>query len=389
MINFDLPLTRRGTNTWKWDGEGLGVDYPLGTADMDFRMPDEIRQAIHDKVDQGVLSYAADKTYFAKAFAAYQNRRYGLNVQPEQVMPGTTLMAVYKVIMDAFTSAGDGVIVQTPVFGPFYSVTKNNGRILYDNGLVYDRAEGTWSINFEELEEMASDPRVRLLVVCNPGNPTTRGFTREEMQKMYDICKANHVVMLSDEIHSDVYYDGRKHVSLLAVCDEDGTNAVVLTSSGKVFGIPGLKTSVTVIPNKELRDRYAVAALNARVDVIDLGLVAATAGYEHAEGYILELQAYLQKNKDYVVNWFKENDIKVVLTKPEASYLFWLDFTDWKMSCDELEALLHEYGIVFSSGAEFGGLHNEGFMRMNIATRMELVKGALANLKKCYEEKIQ
>ena len=123
--------------------------------------------------------------------------------------------------------------------------------------------------------------------------------------------------------------------------------------------------------------------------MIDLGLVAATAGYEHAEGFILELQAYLQKNKDYVVNWFKENDIKVVLTKPEASYLFWLDFTDWKMSCDELEALLHEYGIVFSSGAEFGGLHNEGFMRMNIATRMELVKGALANLKKCYEEKIQ
>ena len=389
MINFDLPLNRRGTNTWKWDGEGLGVDYPLGTADMDFRMPDEIRQAIHDKVDQGVLSYAADKTYFAKAFAAYQNRRYGLNVQPEQVMPGTALMAIYKVIMDAFTAAGDGVIVQTPVFGPFYSVTKNNERILYDNGLVYDRAEGTWSINFEELEEMASDPRVRLLVVCNPGNPTTRGFTREEMQKMYDICKANHVVMLSDEIHSDVYYDGRKHVSLLAVCDEDGKNAVVLTSSGKVFGIPGLKTSATVVPNQELRDRYAVAALNARVDVIDLGLVAATAGYEHAEGYILELQAYLQKNKDYVVNWFKENDIKVVLTKPEASYLFWLDFTDWKMSCDELEALLHEYGIVFSSGAEFGGLHNEGFMRMNIATRMELVKGALANLKKCYEEKIQ
>ena len=140
MINFDLPLNRRGTNTWKWDGEGLGVDYPLGTADMDFRMPDEIHQAIHDKVDQGVLSYAADKTYFAKAFAAYQNRRYGLNVQPEQVMPGTALMAIYKVIMDAFTAAGDGVIVQTPVFGPFYSVTKNNGRILYDNGLVYDRS---------------------------------------------------------------------------------------------------------------------------------------------------------------------------------------------------------------------------------------------------------
>lgn len=191
MINFDLPLNRRGTNTWKWDGEGLGVDYPLGTADMDFRMPDEIRQAIHDKVDQGVLSYAADQDLFCKSICSLPESPLWFECPAGAGYAGTALMAIYKVIMDAFTAAGDGVIVQTPVFGPFYSVTKNNGRILYDNGLVYDRAEGTWSINFEELEEMASDPRVRLLVVCNPETRPTRGFTREEMQKMYDICKAN------------------------------------------------------------------------------------------------------------------------------------------------------------------------------------------------------
>ena len=389
MIDFDLPLNRRNTNTWKWDGEGKGAQFPMGTADMDFRMPEEIRAAIHEKVDQCILSYACDKSYFGKAFAKYQKKRYGLDIKPEEVMPGTALMAVFKVILEAFTAAGDGVIVQTPVFGPIYTVTKNNGRMLFDNALLYNREEGAWSINFEELEEMAKNPRVRMLVICNPGNPCTRGFTKEEMQRMYDICNANDVIVLSDEIHSDVYYDGRKHVSILSVCDAEKNNCVVLTSSGKVFGVPGLKTAAVVIQNKKLRDRYGIASTNARMDVVDLGLVASTAGYEHCEGYILELQQYLQKNKDYIVDWFAKNDIKVKLTKPEASYLFWLDFQDWKMNCQELTDLLGEYGIVFSAGDEFGGDHNEGFMRMNIATRYEQVVGALEQLKKCYEEKIK
>ena len=116
MIDFDLPLNRRNTNTWKWDGEGKGAQFPMGTADMDFRMPEEIRAAIHEKVDQCILSYACDKSYFGKAFAKYQKKRYGLDIKPEEVMPGTALMAVFKVILEAFTAAGDGVIVQTPVF---------------------------------------------------------------------------------------------------------------------------------------------------------------------------------------------------------------------------------------------------------------------------------
>lgn len=388
MIDFDIPLNRRNTNTWKWDGEGKNAEYPMGTADMDFKMPDEIRQAIHNKVDQGILSYAADKSYFAKAFAAYQNRQYGLNIKPEEVVPGTTLMAVFKVILDTYTAPGDGVIVQTPVFGPIYSVTKNNGRMLFDNALVYNKAEGTWAVNFAELEEMAKNPRVRLLVICNPGNPCTRGFTQDEMQRMYDICNANNVVVLSDEIHSDIYYDGRKHISILSVCDAEKHNCVMLTSSGKVFGIPGLKVTATVIPNLQLRERYNVAATNARIDVIDLGLVACAAGYENCDNYISQLKKYLQRNKDYIVNWFAQNDIKVVVTRPEASYLFWLDFQEWNMNCEQLTELLQRYGIVFSAGNEFGGEHNEGFMRMNIATRYEQVTGALEQLKKCYCENV-
>ena len=139
MNNFDKPLNRRNTNTWKWDGEGFGVDFPMGTADTDFKMPFEVQKALHDKIDQGILSYCADKSYFLEAFANYQNRHYGLSIKPEEVFPGTSLMAVYKVLLDAFTAPGDGVIIQTPTFGHLYNVPKNNGGMIFDNRLLYDR----------------------------------------------------------------------------------------------------------------------------------------------------------------------------------------------------------------------------------------------------------
>lgn len=388
MIDFDLPLNRRNTNTWKWDGEALGADFPMGTADTDFRMPDEIRKALHDKIDQGILSYCSDKGYFLKAFADYQNRHYNLEIKPEEVFPGTALMAVYKVILDAYTAPGDGIIVQTPSFGHLFNVPKNNGRMLFDNKLLYDRTTGEWSVNFQELEEMAQNPRTRMLVLCNPGNPTTMALTKEELKKIYDICNANDIIVLSDEIHSDVYYDGRKHYSILSVCDAEKKNCIVLTSSGKVFSIPGLKTAITVIPNEKLRERYNLVSASERVEVIDLGLVASAAGFTSCDEYIAELQQYLQRNKEYTVNFFKENDMKIVLTKPEASYLFWLDFNDWKLNCDELDMLLREYGIVFSKGTEFGP-DSQGFMRMNIACRYEQIMKMLETLKKLYHEKIK
>ena len=388
MIDFNKEFDRRNTNTWKWDGEGKGCDYPLGTADMDFEMPIEVKKAILDKVNQGILSYAADKTYLAKAFSEYQKKHHNIEIDSQWVIPGTALMAVYKVILEAFTAPGDGVIVQTPVYGPLYTVAKNNGRLIYDNALKYSKDDGSWTIDFESLNKQASDPRVKLLVVCNPGNPITKAFTREELQEIYNIGKENNVIILCDEIHSEVYFDGRKHVSLIEVADEEGDNAIVLTSAGKVFGVPGLKTAITVIKNKGLREQFLVANTNAKMDVIDLGLIASSEGYLKCEYYIDKLNAYLQENKNIVVDWFSENDINVRISKPEASYLLWLDFTSWGKTCNQIEELLKEYGVVLSSGNDFGGDFNEGFMRMNIATTHDRVKDCLNMIKKCYEEKI-
>lgn len=164
--------------------------------------------------------------------------------------------------------------------------------------------------------------------------------------------------------------------------------AVLLTSSAKVFGIPGLKTAITIIPDEERFKAFALVNMRAKMDIIDLGLVGMSVGYTRCKYYIDELRAYLQKSKDICVDWFEQHDIKVTLSTPQASYLFWLDFCKWNLDNTTLESLLRKYGIVFSNGVEFGGSHNEGYMRMNVATSHAQLLAALNALEKCYQENI-
>lgn len=383
-MDFDHILNRRNTNTWKWDGEGKDALYPMGTADMDFPMPQEIQHALQEKISQGILSYAADKSYFADAVVSYLNKRDGLQLNPKSVIPGTSLMSVYKLLLDAFSTEGDGVILQTPVFGGIFQVTKNNNRKIYENQLVFDEHTKTWHVNMEELEQLCSLQDTKVLVITNPGNPTANVFTKEELEEMVRITSENDVVIISDEVHSDLYYDDRKYTSILNVTDR----AVLLTSSAKIFGIPGLKTAITIIPNEELFKVFAHVNMRAKMDVIDLGLVGMSAGYTQCKYYIDELRAYLQKSKDICVDWFNQHDIKVTLSTPQASYLFWLDFRKWNLNNATLESLLRKYGIVFSNGVEFGGSHNEGYMRMNVATSHAQLLAALNALEKCYQENL-
>lgn len=383
-MDFDHILNRRNTNTWKWDGEGKDALYPMGTADMDFPMPPEIQHALQEKISQGILSYAADKSYFADAVVSYLNKRDGLQLNPKSVTPGTSLMSVYKLLLDAFSTEGDGVILQTPVFGGIFQVTKNNNRKIYENQLVFDEHTKTWHVNMEELEQLCSLQDTKVLVITNPGNPTANVFTKEELEEMVRITSENDVVIISDEVHSDLYYDDRKHTSILNVTDR----AVLLTSSAKVFGIPGLKTAITIIPDEERFKAFALVNMRAKMDIIDLGLVGMSVGYTRCKYFIDELRAYLQRSKDICVDWFEQHDIKVTLSTPQASYLFWLDFRKWNLDNTTLESLLRKYGIVFSNGVEFGGSHNEGYMRMNVATSHAQLLAALNVLEKCYQENI-
>lgn len=387
MTNFNEIFDRKGTNCWKWDAEGKGATYAMGTADMDFKIARPIADALHKKIDEGALTYLASCMPAFKALSAYSERHYGIEFKPEHVCNSVGLMVALRVLLDAFTNPGDGLIIQSPVFNYFNDTAENIGRKIFDNQLIYHREEGKYSIDFHDLEEKASNPRAKMMLICNPSNPISRGYTLNELNRIYDICERNNVILVSDEIHSDFYFNGFKHHSVLSLTQDKANNCIMLTGTGKTFNIHGFYTAFVVIPNDSLREQYNVSYANIRLEAIDLGLVAAEAAYTSCDDYVYELRDYIEKNVNYLQTYFKNHDIKVKAIEMEATYLAWLDFKEWGLSSEELFVLFKSKGIIMTKGAQFG--HDcDGFMRLNIATQLQNVIEVLEIVKDIYEEMI-
>lgn len=226
------------------------------------------------------------------------------------------------------------------------------------------------------------------MILCNPSNPTGRAYTIDELLKIYNICINNDILILSDEIHSDFYHNGLKHNSIMTCSEEINQNTIMLTGPGKTFNTLGFYTSFVVIPNKKLQENYKIAYKNLRADVIDLGLVAAYAAYTHCDNYVFDLQKYISSNVELVKTFLKDNGIKIYMTKCDATYLLWLDFTEWNMSSEEISNLLKKYSIVFTKGHQFGK-NCDGFMRMNVATQTKNINEVLLILKQIYNKNIK
>ncbi|WP_349763436.1 aminotransferase class I/II-fold pyridoxal phosphate-dependent enzyme [Fusobacterium sp. SYSU M8D902] len=388
MYNFDKPFNRRNTNCWKWDAEGKNAKFAMGCADTDFRIPEPVAKALHAKIDEGALTYICDCDNVFLALANYWKRQYDVTIDKDSICNCIGSMVGLRVMLDAYTHAGDAIIIQTPVFNYFKDTAENYGRKVIDNTMIYNREKGEYEINFEELEEFAKNPRVKMMVICNPANPTGKVYTKEELEKIGKICCENNIILLSDEIHSDFYFNNHKHTSVLSLNDKIKQNSIMLTGTGKTFNIHGFYTAFIVIPNNFIRTQFKIAYQNLRLDVIDMGLVAAEAAYNHCDDYVIEMRKYIAKNIEYATNFFKEKNIKVKLVKPNSTYLLWLDFLDWNLTSDELDKLFKKYGLVLTRGSLFGKTA-DGFMRMDIATQLANVTGALELIETIYNENIK
>lgn len=388
MYDFNKPFDRRGTNCWKWDGEGRDVKLAMGCADTDFRIAEPIARALHAKIDEGALTYPVNNDNTREAYVGYCKRHYDLDICKEWICDSVGMMNGLRMILEAWTHVGDAVIIQSPVFNYFNDTTENSGRHILDNPMIYDRDHGTYSINFEELEQMAAKPIAKLMIICNPTNPTARAYTREELIHISQICADNHVILISDEIHADFYYDGLKHTSLLSLPDEFRDNSVVMTAPGKTFNTHGLYTSFHLIPNISLRNSFMREYKDRHMDYMDLGMIAAAAAYSECDEYIKLMQEHIRSNFDYLKGFIGQHETGIRLPVIEATYLIWLDFGDWNKTSDEIAQLLHEYGLSLSNGAQYGP-DADGFMRMDIATQLDRVKEALTIIETVYREKIK
>ena len=381
--NFDEIIDRRNTDCLKYDfavERGKPEDVlPLWVADMDFRTaPGIIEQAVAD-ASLGIYGYTESKDDYFQAIALWYQNYFDWKVERKWLVKTPGIVFAIGIAIQALTKEGDAVMIQQPVYYPFSEVIKDNNRTLVNNALVLK--DGHYEIDFEDFEDKIIQNNVKLFVLCSPHNPVGRVWTASELRRMGEICLRHDVKVISDEIHSDFVYEGRKHYVFTTVDSAFEDISIICTAPSKTFNLAGLQVSNIFIPNVQIRKafkRQMSAVGYSQVNMI--GLHACRAAYETGREWLEELKIYLKVNLDFARAYLEENLPQIKLIEPEGTYLIWLDCRELGLSEDKLEHLIvHEAKLWLDSGAIFGAV-GEGFERVNIACPRAVLKEALERL---------
>ncbi|MGI9336161.1 MAG: MalY/PatB family protein [Gammaproteobacteria bacterium] len=364
---FDGPdlaalCTRRGT---KWRHYGPRV-IPAWVADMDFLPPEPIRRFMSEMVETGDIGYApkVGQTRFARLFAERAAARYGWTLPAERVQPLIDVVQGIYVALQVYSEPGDGIIIQTPIYPPFLQAVEEMGRRLDENPLVR-RANG-YALDFDGLVS-AIDERSRILMLCNPHNPCGRVLGREELERIAQIAIEQDLIVLSDEIHSDLLFDGREHVAFASLGSEVAERTVTFNSASKAFNTAGLRCALVAFGSQALQDRFNTVPERVLGGHNCFGAEATCIAWEQCEEWLEACVAYLQSNRDYLFGRLEAEAPGVIADPPEATYLAWLDCRGLGLNVSPFKHFLEHAKVGFSDGATFGeaGL---GFVRLNFAT---------------------
>lgn len=378
---FDEITDRRNTNSYKWDSAKRDGVLPMWVADMDFRTAPAIIEALRRRVEHGVFGYTRVPDEYYEAIVRWFSRKHGWHIKPEEILYTSGVVPAISAIIKALTSPGDGVIVQTPVYNCFFSSIRNNQCQLIENRLLY--ADSTYHIDFDDLEMKASDPKAKLLLLCNPHNPAGRVWTRSELERINDICLRNSVMVVSDEIHCELVFDGYKYTPFASISEACRKNSVVCCSPSKSFNIAGLQIANIISDSEQLRNRIDRAInINEVCDVNPFGVIALMAAYNHGEEWLDELKTYLWENYRTLLSFFKSELPDFPVTKLEGTYLVWVDCRSLGIESSELERKLMDVaGVWLNEGTMYGDA-GEGFMRINIACPRSVLEEGLRRIKK-------
>lgn len=382
--NFDEVVDRKGSDAKKWSNleEVYGRDdiLPLWVADMDFKSADEIIDALKDRVEHGVFGYTWQQDSFYDSIINWVKKRYNWEIKKEWILftPGVVMglnLGVRELVKE-----GEKVVIQAPVYPPFYRVIENNGRLVNENSLIHNGEK--FVMDYEGLEK-TMDQDTKMIMICNPHNPVGRVWTREELERLGDICIENDLIIISDEIHSDFTLKGHKHTPLASISKELEQRTITLMAPSKTFNIAGLATSVAIIPNEELRDAYEKAIEVMEIgDVTVFGALGFEAAYNHGEQWLDELLVYIEDNIDYTLEYIRKNIPQIKVDRPEGTYLLWLDFRDLGKTPDEIEEALINIGKVgLNDGRPYGEV-GEGFFRLNIGCPRSILEEGLKRIEK-------
>jgi cysteine-S-conjugate beta-lyase len=381
--NFDTIIDRSNTNSLKYDfavERGKPADIlPLWVADMDFQTASEILDAMHQAVSHGIFGYSEVKRDYFAALHDWFLNRFLWDTKEEWLIKTPGIVFAIALAVKALTKEGEGVMIQTPVYYPFYEVIELNNRKLVTNPLIFDKHQ--YKIDFDEFERKLITGNVKLFLLCSPHNPVGRVWTREELTRLGDLCLKHNVIVISDEIHCDFTYPGHSHTVFASIKEAFAQNSIICTSPSKTFNLAGLQISNIFIPNETLRKKMTLELDKSGYSQLNtLGLTACKAAYRYGGAWLSEVKAYIHENLIFTRDYLEKNLPAVKLIEPQGTYLIWLDFSSLKLARKEMADLIVNKANLWLDPGHIFGKEGEGFERINIACSRETLKKALDQL---------
>ena len=381
--NFDEYVERRNTKSVKWDGmkEVFGTEdaLPMWVADMDFLSPPEVVNALIERAKHGVYGYTLKDEGFYNSLINWVKKRHNWEIERKWIVATPGVVSAISLAILAFTKPSDEIILQPPVYYPFFRVVSGLGRKIVYNPLKFEN--GRYTIDFDDLERKING-KTKMLILCSPQNPTGRVWTEEELSKLGNICKRNDILIASDEIHADIVYKEYKHTPIASLNDF-ANNTITFMAPSKTFNVAGLNTAMTIIPNEELLKSFSMMLENMGLGIGNVfGITASQAAYENGEEWLDALLDYLKENLEFLKSFVAERMPQVKVVEPEGTYLVWMDFRSLNMSDEELRTFMLEKAKVALDDGYIFGPGGSGFQRINIATPRKLLKEGLERMEK-------
>lgn len=373
--DFDKRVNRRGTNSYKWDSAVNSDVLPMWVADMDFETAPVIIESLQKRVAHGIFGYTHVPESYYQAVTSWFMRRHAWQIEKEWMIYTSGVVPAISAVIKALTRPGDKVLVQTPVYNCFFSSIRNNGCGMVSSPLVY--TGDTYVVDFDDLTQKAADPKVKVMLLCNPHNPACRVWTREELTRIGEICLRYGVTVVSDEIHCELVMPGHQYTPFASISDEFLYHSVTCLSPSKAFNIAGLQIANIVCADTEVRVRIDRAINDNEVcDVNPFGVLATEAAYNESEEWLSQLIDYIWGNYQFMQNYCYEHLPSFPITHLEGTYLVWMDCRKLNMKSSELERRLIENAHLWLNAGNMYGDDGEGFMRWNIACpRATLIEG--------------
>lgn len=384
---FDQVIDRHGSNSVKWDAlkEVYGKEdiLPMWVADMDFKAPEEVIEALQVKLDHGVFGYNIKSDSLYESIINWVKTRYNWDIKKEWISFTPGVVAALNIAVREFAKEGEKIVIQPAVYPPFFRVLENNKVKPNLNPLIHNGEK--FVMDYDSLEK-SIDSETKALILCNPHNPVGRVWTREELSKLGEICLAHNLIIISDEIHGDLTFKDHNTIPMASISEEIAQNTITFIAPSKSFNIAGLATSVAIIPNKELREIFENGTAKLEIGkVTTFGGTALEAAYTKGGEWLDEVMEYIENNADLAIDYITKNIPEVKVKKPEGTYLLWLNFKSLNKSQEEIQNALVNIGkIGLNDGSSYGD-QGRGYFRLNIACPRSILEDGLNRIKRAVD----